>query len=139
MKSKSTLVPLLLLLASARAALSPFGPNAYPAVAEKDGCALILDGPGKSSAFDHTQNVFFGGAALYQGASTCITYSAVNAALAQALTYHRVEIPEQEWMPEQLATVGELFLDVTRILARRYRTHRPLIYLLFIIFFILIF
>jgi len=110
--------------------------NAYPVVADKDGCALILDGSGKASAFDHTQNAFFGGGALHQRSSTCITYSTVNAALVQALTDHHesfrlmnpsrwrdtasrapsetmhlncvfasgVEIPEQEWMPEQLAT-----------------------------------
>ena len=31
-----------------------------------------------------------------------------------------IEKPEEEWMPEQLATVGELFLQVTRILAKKY-------------------
>lgn len=28
-----------------------------------------------------------------------------------------VESPEEEWTPEILATVGEVFLEVTRILA----------------------
>ena len=32
-----------------------------------------------------------------------------------------IDVPEQEWMPEQLATIGEVFLEVTRILARRWR------------------
>jgi hypothetical protein len=50
----------------------------------------------------------------------CITYSAVDHALAQALQYLRIETPEEEWMPEQLATVGEVFLETARILARRY-------------------
>lgn len=30
-----------------------------------------------------------------------------------------IETPEQEWMGEELATVGEVFLEVTRTLARR--------------------
>ena len=49
----------------------------------------------------------------------CITYAAVDQALAQALHYLRIETPEEEWMPEQLATVGEVFLETARILTRR--------------------
>lgn len=27
---------------------------------DKDACALVLDGPGKSSLYDHTHSIFFG-------------------------------------------------------------------------------
>ena len=35
-----------------------------------------------------------------------------------------VEMPEDEWTPEMLATVGEVFLEVTRILAHQWVTSR---------------
>jgi len=78
------LVLAALALASA-SALTPF--SASPA---KEGCALLLDSAvgGKSSAFDRARNVFYG-ADQYDGAGTCITYSAVNEALQQALNYLR--------------------------------------------------
>ena len=54
------------------------------------------------------------------GRGTCITYSAVDHALARALQYLRIRTPEQEWMPDELATVGEVFLEVSRILTKKY-------------------
>lgn len=30
-----------------------------------------------------------------------------------------IQTPEQEWMPDELATVGEVFLEVTRILTKK--------------------
>lgn len=83
--------------------------------AGKEGCALVLT---RSSLYDHTQSIFLGAGSGYGG--NCITYAAVDHALAQALQYLRIETPEEEWMPEQLATVGEVFLETARILARRY-------------------
>jgi hypothetical protein len=38
------------------------------------GCALIIPGPGKSSLFDHTNQLFGGRQAGFEASSTCITY-----------------------------------------------------------------
>lgn len=99
----------------------------------KEACALVLS---RSSLYDHTQSIFFGAGwvnSLFLSLNctlyffirsgygeNCITYVAVDHALAQALQYLRIETPEEEWMPEQLATVGEVFLETARILTRRY-------------------
>ena len=46
---------LLLALALSHAAVTPYQP-----VQSKDGCALIIEGPGRSSSFDRTRSLFYG-------------------------------------------------------------------------------
>ena len=38
-------------------------------------------------------------------------------------TITAIQTPEQEWMPDELATVGEVFLEVTRILTKKYSNY----------------
>ncbi|GFG31333.1 hypothetical protein Cfor_12892, partial [Coptotermes formosanus] len=55
-----------------------------PLVANSDSeCALLLDGPGRTSAFDYNLNALRGTFG-YSGQQTCITYDAVNQAYIQA-------------------------------------------------------
>ena len=42
-------------------------------------------------------------------------------ALKMALNYLHIRTPEQEWMPDELATVGEVFLEVSRIITKKYK------------------
>lgn len=49
---------------------------------------------------------------------TCITYDAVNAAYVDARKRLRVSQPKGEWKPEDIATVGELLLDMSIQLSR---------------------
>lgn len=76
------------------------------------------------------------------GAGTCITYDAINAAYVDArkrirkwqlsnfgltlplhcinILYYSIDVaqPKSDWKPEELATVGELLLDISIQLAR---------------------
>ncbi|KYN43399.1 Chorion peroxidase [Trachymyrmex septentrionalis] len=55
------------------------------------------------------------------GTQTCITFDAVNHAYVEARKRINVARPKSEmWRPEDLATVGELLLDVTTNLAQTY-------------------
>lgn len=49
---------------------------------------------------------------------TCITYDAINAAYVDARKRIRVAQPKGEWKPEDIATVGELLLDMSIQLSR---------------------
>ncbi|XP_043070897.1 peroxidase [Drosophila grimshawi] len=84
-------------------------------------CALLLAGPGRSSVYDYNVNLFRGTHNPYNsGAGTCITYDAINAAYSDARKRIRVAEPKSDWKPEELATVGELLLDISIQLARTY-------------------
>ncbi|XP_022901639.1 peroxidase [Onthophagus taurus] len=83
-------------------------------------CALLLEGPGRSSQFDYTYNLLRGNPLTYNGPQTCITYDAVNAAYLDARKRIHVSQPHGDYKPEDVATVGELLLDVSVNLARTY-------------------
>ena len=68
---KHSIPSLVILLATT--VVSQFGPPA------QTGCALIIPGPGRSSAFDHASGVFGHNPGFSE--NTCITYEAVNACL----------------------------------------------------------
>uniref|UniRef100_A0A1A9WNR8 Uncharacterized protein n=1 Tax=Glossina brevipalpis TaxID=37001 RepID=A0A1A9WNR8_9MUSC len=51
--------------------------------------------------------------------STCITYDAVNAAYLDARKRIHISQPKGDWKTEDIATVGELLLDISIQLARR--------------------
>uniref|UniRef100_A0A1B0C0M8 Uncharacterized protein n=1 Tax=Glossina palpalis gambiensis TaxID=67801 RepID=A0A1B0C0M8_9MUSC len=50
--------------------------------------------------------------------STCITYDAVNAAYLDARKRIHISQPKGDWKTEDIATVGELLLDISIQLAR---------------------
>ncbi|XP_071515690.1 salivary peroxidase/catechol oxidase isoform X1 [Panulirus ornatus] len=52
--------------------------------------------------------------------TVCITYADVDAALYSASTRVVVNPPKGEWTPEDLAPVGELLMEATKILANQY-------------------
>ena len=57
----------------------PLGPlggggGGAPRRSAASGCALIIPGPGKSSLFDHTNQLCGGRGAGFETSSTCITY-----------------------------------------------------------------
>ncbi|KAJ8968839.1 hypothetical protein NQ317_005307 [Molorchus minor] len=99
-------------------------------------CALLLSGPPRSSHFDYTLNLLRGTQSEYNGPHTCITYDAVNAAYLDARKRIRklkltlkgsyndlaatvgIAQPHGDWTAEDVATVGELLLDVSANLAR---------------------
>ncbi|XP_044592402.1 chorion peroxidase [Cotesia glomerata] len=84
-------------------------------------CALILHGPGRSSFYDYTYNLLRGALTPSAGSYTCITYEAVNRAYYDARQRINVAQPSNEkWRPEDLATVGELLLDISSSLAQTY-------------------
>lgn len=82
-------------------------------------CALLLDGPGRSSAFDYNVNTLRGTPG-YRGPNTCITYDAVNQAYINARKRIQVAQPQGQWTPPDVASVGELLLDVSIQLAKAY-------------------
>ncbi|XP_036323831.1 peroxidase [Rhagoletis pomonella] len=83
-------------------------------------CALVLSGPGRSSVYDYNVNLFRGTINPYTTDSTCITYDAVNAAYLDARKRIHVAQPKGDWKADELATVGELLLDISIQLARTY-------------------
>ncbi|XP_044758013.1 peroxidase [Coccinella septempunctata] len=83
-------------------------------------CALVVNGAGRSSQFDYSLNLLRGTPHNYNAGGTCITYDAVNAAYLDARKRIRVAQPHDHWKPEDVATVGELLLDISINLARTY-------------------
>ncbi|KAJ8919036.1 hypothetical protein NQ315_016942, partial [Exocentrus adspersus] len=83
-------------------------------------CALLLSGPPRSSQFDYSLNLLRGTPLDYNGPNTCITYDAVNAAYLDARKRIRIAQPHGDWKPDDVATVGELLLDISINLARIY-------------------
>ncbi|CAB4055842.1 PXDN [Lepeophtheirus salmonis] len=84
------------------------------------GCALIIPGPGRSSAFDHGSRVFGGSSFDYQGSNTCITYEAVNAAFTTAL--ERVGLPpvRGKFTTDDVGNLGTVIHETSRYLAKQY-------------------
>ncbi|XP_076252124.1 peroxidase homolog [Rhynchophorus ferrugineus] len=83
-------------------------------------CALLLNGPGRSSQFDYTLNLLRGTHLDYNGPHTCITYDAINAAYLDARKRIPVAQPHGDWKPEDVATVGEVLYDISSYLAKTY-------------------
>lgn len=50
--------------------------------------------------------------------TSCITYDAINQAYLDARKRIRVSQPKGDWKTEDIATVGELILDISINLAR---------------------
>ncbi|XP_073952495.1 peroxidase homolog [Choristoneura fumiferana] len=113
---KGTMISRLILLAlcASASALTPLS-----AAADDNDCALYLNGPGRTSAFDYSLNLLRGNFG-YEGQHTCITYEAVNQAYLDARKRILVSQPKGDWKPEDFASVGELVLDISISLARTY-------------------
>ncbi|XP_065349910.1 peroxidase [Cloeon dipterum] len=108
----------VLALVAACSALQQYTPVAIDD--ETSQCALLLEGPGRSSVFDHNINLLRGTFG-YEGRHTCITYDAVNQAYIQSRKRIAVSQPKSgDWRTEDIATVGELLLDISITLAKTY-------------------
>ncbi|KAG8323517.1 peroxidase activity protein [Homalodisca vitripennis] len=83
-------------------------------------CALRLDGPGRNSGFDFHTNTLRGGPFGRGGNGACITYDAVNQAYLEARKRIQVATPSGDWKPHEIASVGELLLDISIQLAKHY-------------------
>ncbi|XP_077296660.1 peroxidase homolog [Arctopsyche grandis] len=88
-------------------------------IGDDNDCALYLSGPGRTSAFDYNLNLLRG-SFPYDGQHTCITYEAVNQAYIDARKRINVATPKGDWKTEDIASVGELVLDISISLARTY-------------------
>lgn len=84
------------------------------------GCALIIPGQGRNSAFDHASGVFGGYPGAEYSDNTCITYEAVNAAFASARD--RVGLPpaSQKFVSEDVGNLGTVVQEATRYIAKQY-------------------
>lgn len=113
---------LVILLATA--VVAQFGPPppgpSYPS-RDNAGCALIIPGPGRSSAFDHASGVF-GGYPGQQGYSdnTCITYEAVNAAFTSARDKVGLPPSRTKFVTEDVSNLGTVIQEATRLVAKQY-------------------
>ncbi|CAB3250571.1 unnamed protein product [Arctia plantaginis] len=101
----------LALLCAWTQAISPVG--------DTNECALYLTGPGRTSAYDYSINLLKGNFG-YEGQSNCITYEAINQAYLEARNRILVSQPKGDWKAEDFASVGELILDISTNIARRY-------------------
>jgi len=112
---RSVLIPALL----AVGAHCQFG-HPPPPAPSPSGCALIIPGPGKSSLFDHTNNIFGGRPAPYEPQNTCITYEAVNAAFISARD--RVGLPpvRGKFTTHDVGNLGTVIHEASRYLAKQY-------------------
>ena len=101
---------LVILLAST--AVAQFGPP------PNAGCALIIPGPARSSAFDNASGVFGLNPGFSQ--STCITYEAVNAAFAQAREQVGLPARTTKFPTEEIGNLGTVVQEATRFVAKQY-------------------
>ncbi|XP_078037008.1 peroxidase homolog [Augochlora pura] len=116
---RSAIIRLLLLLVTWQCNGLQYQP--IEAYANGDDCALVLNGPGRSTPYDYTYNLLRGSFPPTGGSQTCITYDAVNRAYIEARKRINVAQPKgKTWRPEDLATVGELLLDITSNLVKTY-------------------
>lgn len=112
----------VVLLAGAGAQFSHgFGAPPAPAPANPNaGCALIIPGPGKSSLFDHTNQVFGGRQTGYDGQNTCITFEAVNSAFLAARD--RIGLPpvKGKFSSDDIESLGTVIYEASRYLGKQY-------------------
>ncbi|KAF7992722.1 hypothetical protein HCN44_005066 [Aphidius gifuensis] len=91
----------------------------------QDDCALLLQGARRTSAYDYTYNLLRGSPIPQTSSHDCITYDAINRAYLEARERINIAQPESQfWKPEELATVGELLLDISTTLSRWYGLSR---------------
>ncbi|XP_034945626.1 peroxidase [Chelonus insularis] len=94
----------------------------------KNDCALILEGTKKTDAYDYTYNLLRGNLPFVSDTNDCITYDAINEAYHEAIQKINVAQPyNDKWRAEDLATVGELLLDISTTLANRYGLTKDMI------------
>ncbi|XP_012525162.1 peroxidase isoform X1 [Monomorium pharaonis] len=118
-RTRSAIIGLLLLLVTAHSNGLQYQP--FDSYANGEECALILDNHGRTSVYDYTYNLLRGSFPTAGATQTCITYDAVNHAYVEARKRINVATPKSGmWRPEDLATVGELLLDITANLAHTY-------------------
>ena len=104
-------IPSLVILL-ATSVVSQFGPPA------QTGCALIIPGPGRSSAFDHASGVF--GHSPGFSENTCITYEAVNAAFASARDRVGLPTANSKFPSEEISNLATVIQEATRFVAKQY-------------------
>ena len=92
--------------------VAQFGPP------QNAGCALIIPGPARSSAFDQASSVFGGPSGFSQ--STCITYEAVNAAFEQARQQVGLPARTSKHLTEEIGNLGTVVQEATRFVAKQY-------------------
>ena len=115
--SMGRLLHVVLLATAVAAQFGPPPPHGPPT----SGCALIIPGPGRSSAFDHASAAFGGQYPNQYSENTCITYEAVNAAFVSARD--RVGLPRTSGKFAEIENVGNLgtvIHEAARYLAKQY-------------------
>ncbi|CAH0766110.1 unnamed protein product [Bemisia tabaci] len=93
-------------------------PNSGPDGFGGSDCALRLNRENHNS-FDINFNTVKGGPEGL-GAETCITYEAVNQAYIEARKRIHVSQPKVHWQAPDVASVGELLLDISIQLTKKY-------------------
>ncbi|KAL5282648.1 HPX5 family protein [Megaselia abdita] len=116
----SLLLTLVLLGTTSHSQLVPFGNHIPFNTQQGSECALLLAGPGRSSLYDYNINLLRGSINPFSSDKTCITYDAINAAYLDARNRIHVSQPKGDWKADDLATVGELLLDISIHLAKTY-------------------
>ncbi|KAI5711901.1 hypothetical protein M8J75_004112 [Diaphorina citri] len=94
----------------------------YVSVDKLEDCAFILDEDedGSSSIYEYATNIL-NGHISYSGPRPCITYDAINEAYLEARKRIVIDKPSSDvWNPDEVASVGELLLDITAQLAKAY-------------------
>ncbi|XP_068229141.1 peroxidase-like [Palaemon carinicauda] len=99
--------------------LSVTGIQAADGGGQQGKCALLLQRDARSYSLFY---YFFNVIQLPRHPKTpcCITYNDVNMAFSTSLQKRAVVKPSGEWKPEDIAPLGEVLLETSRILARRF-------------------
>ena len=104
-------------LAGVALAFGPPPPPQHPT----DGCALIIPGAGRSSAFDHAASAFGGHGSPYNGGQTCITFEAVNAAFLSARDRVGLKpVNDGKFKADEVGALGTVIHEASRFLAKQY-------------------
>jgi len=98
-----------------------FSSRGPPPSAPNDGCALIIPGQGRSSAFDHAASNFGGiGSPAFPSGQTCITFEAVNAAFLSAKDRVGLKPVEGKFKGDDVGALGVVIHEASRFLAKQY-------------------
>ena len=84
------------------------------------GCALIVSGPPRSSAFDSASRAFGGPTPPYNPDSSCITYDAVNAAFERAKASEGLRPARGKFTSADVGNLGTVIHEASRYLAKQY-------------------
>uniref|UniRef100_A0A2S2QTP1 Uncharacterized protein n=1 Tax=Sipha flava TaxID=143950 RepID=A0A2S2QTP1_9HEMI len=83
-------------------------------------CALHITGAGRTSFFDFNSNTLKGGPNGLGLSGQCITYEAINQAYIDARKRINVaQTNKDKWTAQELASVGELLLDISIQLTKK--------------------